>query len=277
LVEDLFANAPAFLAQAQAYATHLLTGALAGDLFSLGVVGVVVLILLLFVFRVTLWVFVLIKHAFLSIFILASLALFEIALLQRIDLASPDPFLLAVAIAGTVLGLFAFLVSLVSVKRHAREKESFKEVQAERKSKEEKPLAYHPTTVEMPKTFSTQALKAQVNERSLLAVFSYVVIAQFGIFSSRTFPAPSVEIGLAVFAIFYIAAFVFIRTSYTHYAKAVFHLLTASIFGFVLSLILGHYWAAIPFETLFSLGYFQTDCLVALVTGTAVSLLMGSK
>ena len=274
MADELFALGQDYWLQAQTYITHLVTGALAGDLFSIGVLGAIVLILLLFVFRVGLWVFVLIKRAFLSVFILASLALFELALLQRIDFAAPDPFLLAVAIAGTVLGLFAFLVSLLSIKRHAKAREEFEE---EVKTREGKQLTFQPTTTAMPKSFSTQAFKAQINERSLLAVFSYVVIAQFGIFSSRTFPAPSVEIGMAVFAIFYIAAFIFIRSSYAHYTKAVFHLVVASIFGFGLSLILGHFWAGVPLETLFSLGYFQTDSLVALITGTAVSLLMGSK
>ena len=274
MADELFALGQDYWLQAQTYITHLVTGALAGDLFSIGVLGAIVLILLLFVFRVGLWAFVLIKRAFLSVFILASLALFELALLQRIDLAAPDPFLLAVAIAGTVLGLFAFLVSLLSIKRHAKAREEFEE---EVKTREGKQLTFQPTTTAMPKSFSTQAFKAQINERSLLAVFSYVVIAQFGIFSSRTFPAPSVEIGMAVFAIFYVAAFIFIRSSYAHYTKAVFHLVVASIFGFGLSLILGYFWAGVPLETLLSLGYFQTDSLVALITGTAVSLLMGSK
>ena len=262
-----------FIPLAQEYVTNLVAGALAGELFSLGILGAVALLLLLFVFKVGVWVFVLIKRAFLSLFILISLVLFELALLQKIDPANPDPFLSGVAIVGTLLGLFALLVSIVAVKRHAGEKEEYEKV----KGAEEKPLSYQPTSVQMPKALSAQALKEQINERSLLAVISYVVIAQFGIFSSKTFPAPSVEIGMAVFVIFYLAAFIFIRTSYKHYAKAVAHLLIASVFGFVLSIILGHYWGGVPFATLFSLGYFQTDSLVALVTGTAVSLLMGSK
>jgi len=47
--------------------------------------------------------------------------------------------------------------------------------------------------------------------------------------------------------------------------------------GLILSLILGYFWVNYPLEVLFSIEYFKTSCLVALITGMAVSLIMGSK
>ena len=80
-----------------------------------------------------------------------------------------------------------------------------------------------------------------------------------------------------VFVVFMLAAFIFIKTSYHSYVKGVTHLIVAAVVGIALSVLLGHYWASIPLETLLSLDYFRTDALVAFLTGTAVSLFMGSK
>jgi hypothetical protein len=48
------------------------------------------------------------------------------------------------------------------------------------------------------------------------------------------------------------------------------------LIGGILSLILGYFWGGIPLDQLFSLNYFATDALVALITGIALSLFMGS-
>ena len=55
------------------------------------------------------------------------------------------------------------------------------------------------------------------------------------------------------------------------------HLFIALIFGAALSVILSNVWLTVPLMDLLSLTYFKTNALVALVTGLAVSLFMGSK
>lgn len=123
-------------------------------------------------------------------------------------------------------------------------------------------------------TLSVSNLK---NDKSLGAVLAYLIIAQFGVFSSKTIPAPTFQVGLTFFALFLVAGFFFIHFTYHNYITGLRHLALAVIVGTIVSLILGYFWAGIPFETLLSPAFFQTDALVALVTGLALSLFMGGK
>ncbi|MFH1834727.1 MAG: hypothetical protein ABH851_00905 [Methanobacteriota archaeon] len=115
------------------------------------------------------------------------------------------------------------------------------------------------------------------DDRRLETVLTYLIIAEFGVFSSKTIAAPSETVGLGFFTAFMIAALLFIHQSYTHYGRGLKHLAAAIIVGGTLSILLGHYWSGIPLTNLLSPNYFSTDSLVALVTGLSVSLFMGSK
>jgi hypothetical protein len=114
-------------------------------------------------------------------------------------------------------------------------------------------------------------------EKSLLAVLAYLLVAEFGVFSSFTTAAPNPTVGLAFFVVFLGGALLFLRNNYKDYNQGLKHLGVAVLAGFALSVILGHYWNAIPLADLFSVKYFATSSLVALVTGVAVSLVLGSK
>ncbi|NYT08285.1 MAG: hypothetical protein GKC05_08560 [Methanomicrobiales archaeon] len=97
-----------------------------------------------------------------------------------------------------------------------------------------------------------------------------------GVFSSKTIAAPTIEAGLMFFVAFLLASVVFIRLTYHDYWRGIRHLAAALLIGGVLSIILGFFWGGIPLEQLLSLSYFTTDALVALITGLALSLFMGS-
>ena len=120
---------------------------------------------------------------------------------------------------------------------------------------------------------SVTALK---NDKRIGAVIAYIIIAEFGVFSSKTIAAPSIETGIAFFGVFIIASLVFIRLTYHDYWKGARHLAAAILIGGFLSIVLGFFWGGIPLEQLLSLNYFASDALVALVTGLALSLFMGS-
>lgn len=126
----------------------------------------------------------------------------------------------------------------------------------------------------MRESLSVSNLKS---DKSLGAVLAYLVIAQFGVFSSKTMPAPSFQVGIAFFVIFLVAGLFFIHFTYNNYLTGLRHLLMAIILGTIIALILGHFWGNIPLDTLLSPAFFQTDALVALVTGLALSLFMGGK
>jgi len=130
------------------------------------------------------------------------------------------------------------------------------------------------TLTAMKDSLSVSNLKS---DKSLGAVLAYLVIAQFGVFSSKTMPAPSFQVGLSFFVIFLIAGLVFIHFTYNNYITGLRHLAMAIVIGTVIALVLGHFWGNIPIDQLLSPAFFQTDALVALVTGLALSLFMGGK
>jgi hypothetical protein len=121
--------------------------------------------------------------------------------------------------------------------------------------------------------FSLATLRS---DKRIGAVVAYIVIAEFGVFSSKTIAAPTVEAGLMFFIVFLLASIVFIRLTYHDYWKGLRHLVAAVLIGSALSIILGYFWGGIPLDQLLSLSYFTTDALVALITGLALSLFMGS-
>jgi hypothetical protein len=114
------------------------------------------------------------------------------------------------------------------------------------------------------------------SDKRIGAVIAYIVIAEFGVFSSKTIAAPTIEAGLMFFVVFLLASVVFIRLTYHDYWRGLRHLAAALVIGSALSVILGYFWGGIPLDQLLSLSYFTTDALVALITGLALSLFMGS-
>jgi hypothetical protein len=114
-------------------------------------------------------------------------------------------------------------------------------------------------------------------DNSVGMVIIYLIIAEFGIFSSKTIAASSSETGFYFFLIFMAAAFIFIKLTYHNYLKGLRHFAVVTLLGLILSIILGHFWGGISLDTLLSMDYFGSDALVALITGIALSLFMSSK
>src|SRR3989338_586135 len=122
--------------------------------------------------------------------------------------------------------------------------------------------------------FSLDSLK---NDKSLLSVLTFLVVAEFGVFSSVTISAPNVKMGIIIFSIFIVLSFVFIKQSYRNYKKGLIHIFVTFALGTVLAVVLGHYWADISFSVLLSVEIFKTAALVALISGMALSLFAGSR
>ncbi len=118
---------------------------------------------------------------------------------------------------------------------------------------------------------------ALTGEKSLLSVLAFVVVAQFGVFSSLTVTAPNVRTGVMLLGFFLVAAFLFIRQGYRNYRTGVMHLGFTLLVGFLLSVALGTAWKEIPVGELLSLAYFRSESLIALISGMALSLFAGSR
>lgn len=186
---------------------------------------------------------------------------FALEMMLRVGTAGWTASNLALGIGGTFVGVVASVFAIHSLYFTA------KTVKAPAKAKEEKPK-------EGGRALGLQELS---KDKTLASVLTYMVIAEFGVFSSKTIAAPKVETGLLFFGFFMFAALMFIKQSYANYMRGLQHLLVAVIVGAGISIVLGYSWGNYPLEMLLSLEYFKTDCLVALVTGLAVSLFMSNK
>jgi len=263
------------IAYIQQYAESLFSNILAGDPTAIVIVAGLAIILLAVVFKVSGFLFGLIKRFFLFIVIALSAYFFLGTFGEKLAAEGPTGQLIVVGVVGILGAIAALVIALGALKKHTKKQPA--------SPTEPSAPEFTPTQLQQPQAYTTQALtpgnimNSLKDDRSLLAVLSYVIIAQFGVFSSRTISAPNPETGMIFFAIFVIGALIFIKTTYHSYLKGITHLLAASVFGIIFSVLLGMFWAEIPMETILSAGYFATDAMVAFVTGIAISLLMGTK
>ena len=259
----------------------------------LGISLIILFVLLILLVKFSAWLLSLFKRFILFIIVAFSLAAFLWRFQEQL-LAQPNYVLIGVGVIGVVIAFIALVISVLSIKREWDNTRSYRK--EEIKKQVEKVVqgeikkgarvaatpSITPTQVQQPQMLTKQTLTTanilqSFQDRSLLAVLSYIVVAEFGVFSSVTVAAPNEMAGLGLFVVFMVAAFIFIKTSYHRYSVGIRHLTIGTIFGIALSIALGHIWVGTPIETLLSLGYFTTNSLVAFITGLAVSLFMGSK
>ncbi len=122
--------------------------------------------------------------------------------------------------------------------------------------------------------FSKESLQ---NEKSLLSVLVYLIVAEFGVFSSPTLSAPNVQVGIMFFTIFILGIIIFLKSSYKNLQTAVTYFGVTFLVGLVLSFALGVLWGKNTLIELLSPKFFISDSLVAMITGMGVSLFAGSK
>jgi len=173
---------------------------------------------------------------------------------------------------GIVLGLTGILISFIWLFQ------SFKHKQAGPKLPTAEEIQTRPEKPEESKTvFQTIKQDVFFKEKNIFTIIVYLVIAEFGIFSSPTKSAPTAEIGVTFFIIFITATIFFIRKIYKDFKTGLTQFGIAFLVGYTLSVLLGYFWNNNELSTLLSIQYFATPSLVALITGMAVSLFMSSR
>ncbi len=284
--------------QAVEYLSSLPDEVLKGNVFAI-VIFLVLLYIAIYLIQkfTTLLVFVL-KKVFLLVIVALAFYEFVRVFALKIALEGITPDTIIFGAAGAIIGLVALFIALYvalhSIIRLQKEPGEIPEpgppteevvpayappAEAQIQSPEavpvpgEKPVAEPSLATTVKEEISLGALKS---DKRIGAVIAYIVIAEFGVFSSKTIAAPTVEAGLMFFIAFLLASVVFVRLTYHDYWRGLRHLIAALVFGGVLSIILGYFWGGIPLDQLLSLSYFTTDALVALITGLALSLFMGS-
>ncbi len=187
---------------------------------------------------------------------------FGLEMLFRVGAVGWTASNIALGIGGTFAGVIASYFAIHTLYFSAKSAKAPARPTEEKKAKEKGEV---------------MSLDALSKDKTLASVLTYLVIAEFGVFSSKTIAAPKVETGLVFFGLFLFAALMFVKQSYANYLRGLQHLLVALIVGGGISILLGYAWGDYSLATLLSLEYFKTDCLVALVTGLAVSLFMSNK
>jgi len=290
-----------FYDAAMPFANDLIAKAMAGDITTIALLGIAVIacfVILVLIIELSAWVLSLAKRFFLFLIIAVSTGLFFFSFKDKIFAAEPDIGLVLAGIIGVVSAIVALSISAISIKRQLRKtkeekiegiKSEMKKIVAEElgaRIKEESSKQARPevtaTQAQAQPLLTKQALTpasilASFHDRSLLAVLSYMVVAEFGVISGITVSAPNETVGLVFFALFIVAALIFIKSTYHNYVTGIKHLVVALAVGLILSMVLSHVWLSLPLEELLAITYFKTNALVALVTGLAVSLFMGSK
>ena len=245
----------------------------------------------------TLLVFVL-KKVFLLIIVALAFYVFVRVFALKIAIEGITADTIIFGAAGAVIGIIAIFIALYvtlhSINRLQKEPEagagsplpaeegepvppSPTDVAAELREKELAPAEKATLEPSLPATVKEKlSLESLKSDKHIGAVIAYIIIAEFGVFSSKTIAAPTLEAGLMFFVVFLLASVVFIRMTYHDYWRGLRHLAAALVIGGGLSLLLGYFWGGIPLDQLLSLSYFTTDALVALITGLALSLFMGS-
>jgi len=282
-------------------ANNILEKALAGDVSTivmLGIAAIVVFVAVVLLVELAAWLINLVKRLLLFVIVAASTGLFLFSFQSRIFAAEPGTALVAAGAIGTAFAIVAFAISFISLKREWQKpkEQKISELKSEMKKlvseQFESELAGNVQKEAMPEITAAQARQAApvsrqapatagffalFHDRGLLAVLSYVVVVEFGVISGIAISMPSIDIGLIFFALFLVAALVFIKSTYYSSLKGIKHFLVALAAGGVLSIALSNVWLSIPLETLLSPQYFQTSALVALVAGIGVSLFVGSR
>jgi hypothetical protein len=181
---------------------------------------------------------------------------------------------LIIGAAGIIIGILGTVISFYSLFSKTKTAIVNKDSKPAELKKESEPGIDMNQIKDFKTFFSLDSLK---NDKSLLSVLTFLVVAEFGVFSSKTVSAPNIKIGLIMFAVFMTLAFVFIKQSYKSYSRGLVHILVTFVLGSALAIILGHYWSDYPYSILFSTQIFATECVVALISGMALSLFAGSK
>ena len=255
---------------------------LAGNVFAIAAGLILTYIAVFIINKFTGLIIFLLKKIFLLIIVSLAFYQFILNLSSQVAAEGLTNDIIVLGIFGFLVGSAAFFIAVYAAFSSFKKASQEPAAQAVQKTAQQTKagdeikgaVSEKPQDTGIRDMLSIDTIK---NDKSLGAVIAYIVIAQFGVFSSKTISAPDEMVGLIFLAVFLIAAVFFIRQSYADYNKGLFHFTVACAVGGVLSIVLGHFWGNYPLDVLLSLGYFTTDSLVALVTGLALSLFMGSR
>lgn len=282
-----------------------------GDLFAILITIIVLYCAVFLLVKSAKYLVAFIKKFFIfTIFVLA-LYIFVKEFLFKVLTEGFTPDVIVVGGFGLICGIIAVIVALSSViGAHRKRKEELAKKEAEAAAASsaaacppgtpvyQQPYQppYQPTYQPQPATpgaeqppqqyppgyapnysYLPPQLAMLTKDNSIGMVIISLAVAEFGVFSSKTIAAATVDTGIVFFILFMIAAFVFIKLTYHNYRTGLWHFGVAFMIGLAMTFLLGYFWAGIPIETLTTDKFFSSEALVALITGLSLSLFMSGK
>jgi hypothetical protein len=251
------------------YALNLPSEALAGNVFAVSVLLILFYGMVIVINKLTDIIILLLKKVILLVIV--SLAFYQFLQIfsEKMTGNGLTADILIFGVAGSVIGLLAFLIAVRGAFSSLRKVRG--------RGRVPEPVEGPRRETKKPYRGGIASIKSLREDKRLGVVIAYLIVAEFGVISSKTVAAPNATVGMLFFSTFILAALFFIQQSYRDYRTGIRHFLVAFVIGGVLSIILGYFWGNQPLDELLSEAYFVSDSLVAFVTGIAVSLFMGSK
>lgn len=270
---------------AQAYLQSLPGQIMMGDVGAI-VIGLILFYIALIVMnKLSFYLLKVIKYIVVVAIVLSAFYSLVMTFIEKF--AGADPTYTIVGLVGLAVGFVGVVVALYALYKQATR------TGAIAKARDQKVLAYQKQLLEDERGMLEQERKNLETEKEkvkqgalqqlvkkqgvLLTIITYIMIAEFGVFSSVTISAPTPEIGMVMVAMFVIGVLAYVYRTYPDPMEGMKLLAIAFVFAFGLSILLGHVWVGHELSALLSTAYFAMDSMVAFITGVALSLFMGSK
>ena len=268
-----------------AYLQSLPTQIMGGDVGAIVIGLILFYISLIILNKLSYYLLKVIKYLVVVAIVLSAFYSLIMTFLEKF--AGADPTYTILGLIGIAVGFVGVIIALYSLFKQATKTTKLAT------ANNAKMLAYHKQLLmdekarlenerkrlEMERVkVKKSALQQIVTKQSvLLSIVTYIMIAEFGVFSSVTISAPTPEIGMIMAGMFIVGVVAYVYKTYPHPIVGLKYLAVAFVFAYLLSLLLGHYWVGHTLKELFSEAYFTLDSMVAFITGVALSLFMGSK
>jgi hypothetical protein len=261
------------------YALNLPSEALAGNVFAVSILLILFYLVVVVINKLTDIIILLLKKVILLVIV--SLAFYQFLQLfaEKMQAEGLTTDTLIFGGVGLIVGSMVLLIAVQGIAVHEiKVQGAFPSVRKFRPRKKAAEVGEHPSGEEVKKPpAKILSVKALREDKKLGVVIAYLIVAEFGVISSKTVAAPNVNVGVGFFIVFMIAALFFIRQSYRDFKTGLRHFIVVFLLGGILSFILGYFWGGHPLNELLSETYFLSDSMVAFITGIAVSLFMGSR
>jgi hypothetical protein len=181
-----------------------------------------------------------------------------------------DPMFMLIAVIGIAIGFVGVIVTVKGLLGQARRREP------ERHAHPAPRPVVHAKPASPLQVVANAAMpeEARLFQEKFVTMIIYILVAEFGVFSSLSTNAPTPQVGMILLGVFTAGVGLFVYKAFEDRREGFLMLGTAYVFAFLVALALGFFWNNMGLVELFSDKFFTSDSLVGLITGVALSMFM---